>query len=114
MVLGRQLMGQVKGPITKHALRQAAKTEARVLKTHFKVDKWDLNWEAIKEAVFYDAFDFHLSDVILEALLQARVNFALVNKDGNLYLRKGKGKLPKGPLKLKLHVERKKTRRGRK
>jgi len=112
--LSRRLVGQVKGPIAKHALRQAASTEAQDVSTHFKKHGWDLDWDDVKESVFYDAFGFHLSDVVLEALLQARVNFALVSKEGVLYLRKGTRPLPKGPLKPKLYVERKKSRRGKK
>lgn len=74
------------------AVRNAVKREVRSLKQHFKKDGWDLDWSCIKETIFYDAFGFHLSDVLFRELVAQKMELKLGSRDegGGLLLSKGK------------------------
>lgn len=102
--LGKQLIESLGAANARERVRRVTNLEARNIKKHFRTDGWPLDWASLKETVFYDAFGFHLSDILLQELLAARINFVLSSATDGLKLRKAKGRLPKGPLKLKLEI----------
>lgn len=94
----------------------AAQERVREVKKHFKKNSGDLDWNFIKEDIFYDAMGFHLCDFILQELLNQRINVSLQLDGGQFVLRKQKGKLPKGKLKFTyvLLKKKKSSKRGKK
>lgn len=72
------------------AVERAVKREVRHIKKHFKTDGWPLDWHFINTTIFWDAFGFHLSDVLYKELIRSRSGLTLHADGGHLLLKKGK------------------------
>ena len=71
-------------------LTMAAKTVVKEIESHFRKDKWPLDYSFYKDEVFSIAFNENLENYLLSELFKKSRKYHLVSKDGRMLIGKSK------------------------